>query len=54
VDAIRRNALAGGEPVVVIVLGVDHDLTENVRAADLHCGYVRVTTGKVAGLLGGR
>ena len=53
-DAIVRNALAGGEPVVIVVLGGDHDLIESVRAADPRCGYNRVTTGKVAGLLGGR
>jgi hypothetical protein len=53
-NAIVRDALAGGEPVVEIVLGGGHDLAERVRAADPHCGYVRVTTGKVAGLMGGR
>jgi hypothetical protein len=53
-DAILRNALAGGEPVVVVVLGVGHDLAASVRAADPHCGYVRVATVKVAGLMGGR
>jgi hypothetical protein len=53
-DAIVRNALAGGEPVVVVVLGGGHGLAESVRAADPHCGYVRVTTGKVAELMGGR
>jgi hypothetical protein len=53
-DAIVRNALAGGESVVVIVLGGGHDLAESVRAADPHCGYVRVTTIKVAELMGGR
>jgi hypothetical protein len=52
-ESIVRNALAGGAPVVV-VLGGDHDLTESVRAADPHCGYLRVTTGKVAELMGGR
>jgi hypothetical protein len=53
-DAIVKNALAGGDPVVVIVLGGGHDPAESVRAADPHCGYVRVTTGKVAELMGGR
>jgi hypothetical protein len=48
-----RNALAGGEPVVVIVLGAGHDLTESVRAADPRCGYLRVTTTKVRELLSG-
>jgi hypothetical protein len=49
-DAIARNALAGGEPVVVIVLGAAHDLTESVREADPNCGYIRLTTRKVAEL----
>jgi hypothetical protein len=53
-DAIVRNALANGEPVVVIVLGGGHDLIESVRAADQSCAYIRVTTGKVAELMGGR
>ena len=53
-DAIVRNALAGGEPVVIVVLGGDHDLIESVRAVDPNCGYIRVTTMKVAGLTGGR
>jgi hypothetical protein len=53
-DAIVRNALAGSELVVVVVLGGGHDLAESVRAVDPHCGYVRVTTGKVVGLMGGR
>jgi hypothetical protein len=53
-DAIVRNALAGGEPVVVIVLGGGHDLAASVRAADSHCDYVRVTIAKVAELMGGR
>jgi hypothetical protein len=48
-DAIVRNALAGGEPVVV-VLGGDHDLIESVRAADPNCWYIRVTTKKVGEL----
>src|SRR5262249_10882137 len=33
-DALMANALAGGEPVVVIVLGSGHDLAASVRAAD--------------------
>jgi hypothetical protein len=53
-DAIVKNALAGGEPVVIVVLGGGHGLAASVRAADPRCGYNRVTTGKVAGLLGGR
>jgi hypothetical protein len=53
-DAIVRNALAGGEPVVVVVLGAGHDLAASVRAVDPNCGYIRVTTMKVAGLTGGR
>jgi hypothetical protein len=52
-DAIVRNALAGGAPVVVM-LGGGHDLAERVRAADPHCGYVRVTSGEAAGLMEGR
>jgi hypothetical protein len=36
-DAIVRNALKGGEPVVVIVLGVSHNQTESVRAVDSNC-----------------
>jgi hypothetical protein len=51
-DAIVRNALAGGEPVVVVVLGGGHDLTASVRAADPHWGYIRVATVKVALLMG--
>jgi hypothetical protein len=51
-DAIVRNALAGGEPVVVVVLGGGHDLAASVRAADPSCGYIRVTTDKVAELMG--
>jgi hypothetical protein len=51
-DAIVKNALAGGEPVVIVVLGGGHDLAESVRAADPHCGYIRVTTDKVAELMG--
>jgi hypothetical protein len=53
-DAIVRNALAGGEPVVVVVLGGGHDLAESVRAADPGCGYYRVTTIKIAELKAGR
>jgi hypothetical protein len=53
-DAIVRNDLAAGEPVVVIVLGAGHDLAESDRSADPHCGYISVTTGKVAELMGGR
>jgi len=52
--AIVSNALAGGEPVAVIVLGAGHDLTESVRAADPECGYVRLTTKTVAELMGER
>jgi hypothetical protein len=47
-DAIVRKALAGGEPVVIVVLGGGHDLTESVCAADPNCGYIRVATIKVA------
>jgi hypothetical protein len=39
-SAITRNALADGEPVVVVVLGGGHDLAASVRAADPHCGYL--------------
>jgi hypothetical protein len=39
-DAIVRNALKGGEPVVVIVLGASHDLLAGIRAADPNCGYI--------------
>jgi hypothetical protein len=46
-----RNALAGGEPVVVIVLGAAHDLTESIRAADPNCCYIRVTTNRVQELI---
>jgi hypothetical protein len=53
-DALVRNTLAGGEPVVVVVLCGGHDLAASVRAVDPHCGYVCVTTGKVAELMGGR
>jgi hypothetical protein len=53
-DAIVKNALANGEPVVVILLGGGHDLAESVRAVDPRCGYIRVTTAKVAELMGGR
>jgi hypothetical protein len=53
-DAIVRNALAGGEPVVIVVLGGGHDLAASVRAADPHSGYVRVTSRKAAGLMEGR
>jgi hypothetical protein len=51
-DAIVRNALKGGELVVVVVLGAGHDLTASVRAADPNCGYIRVATQKVAELVG--
>jgi hypothetical protein len=37
---------------VVIVLGAAHDLTESIRAADPNCGYIRVTTRKVAEFIG--
>jgi hypothetical protein len=43
-----QRALAGGEPVVVIVLGAAHDLSASVRETDPNCGYIRVTTKKVA------
>jgi hypothetical protein len=49
-DAIVKNALAGGEPVVVVLLGGGHDLAASVRAADPNCGYIRVTTKKVGEL----
>jgi hypothetical protein len=52
-DAIVKHALAGGEPVVVIVLGGGHDLAASVRAVDPHCGYLRVMTEKVRELLKG-
>jgi hypothetical protein len=38
----------GGEKVT------GRDLVARVRAADPHCGYIHVTTVKVAGLTGGR
>jgi hypothetical protein len=44
----------GGEPVEVARPGVGHDLAESVRAADPHCGYIRVSTGKVAEFMSGR
>jgi len=50
-DAMVRNALVGDEPVVVIVLGVGHDLAESVRAAEPSCGYIRVTTRKVTEMI---
>jgi hypothetical protein len=52
-DAIVRNALKGAEPIVVIVLGASHDLTERDLTADLSCGYIRLTTRKVAEFLDG-
>jgi hypothetical protein len=48
-----RNALAGGEPVVIVVLGGGHDLAARGRAADPNCGYIRVATVKVALQMGG-
>jgi hypothetical protein len=53
-DTIVRNALKGGEPIAVIVLGASHDLTASVRAADPSCGYIRLTTKKVAELVDAR
>ena len=49
-DAMVRNALAGGEPVFVIVLGAAHELSASIREADSNCGYIRLTTKKVAEL----
>jgi hypothetical protein len=46
-DAIVRNALAGGEPLVVVVLGGGHDFTESIRAQNPRCGYIRVAMKKV-------
>jgi hypothetical protein len=53
-DVMARNALVGGEPVVVVVLGAGHDLAAGVRAHDPRCAYLRVTTRKFAELFGGR
>jgi hypothetical protein len=53
-EAIARNALRGGEPVVVVILGADHDLSDGLRETAPRCAYVRVTTHKVRELLGGR
>jgi hypothetical protein len=47
-----RNALRDGEPIVWVLLGAGHDLTESIREQDPRCGYVRVTTKKVAELIG--
>jgi hypothetical protein len=51
---IARNALRGTEPVVVVVLGAEHDLSEAIREHDPRCGYIRVATSKMAELLGSR
>ena len=42
-DAIVRTLLAG-QPVAVIVLGMAHDLRDNIeRLSDGRCEYVRVS-----------
>jgi hypothetical protein len=48
--AITRNALRGGEAVMVVVLDGRFDLTESVQEQHANCGYVRVTTRAVAEL----
>jgi hypothetical protein len=50
-DVIVKNALADREAIVVVVLGVGHDLTASVRAVDPNFGYIRLTTKKVAELV---
>lgn len=51
-DAMARLALRGEGPVVVVVLGAGQDLTESIEEQDPRCGYVRVTTRKVAEWIG--
>jgi hypothetical protein len=39
-----RNAVATGEPVLVIILGTAHYLTEAVKSQAPGWAYIRVTT----------
>jgi hypothetical protein len=50
--AMARLALRGEGPVVVVVLGAGIDLTDSIEEQDPRCGYVRVTTRKVAEWVG--
>jgi hypothetical protein len=51
-DAMARLALRGEGPVLVVVLGAGIDLAESIEGQDPRCGYVRVTTRKVAEWVG--
>lgn len=51
-EAIVRNCMAQGVPLVVIILGAAHDLTEAIKAQAPDWGYTRITTRKVAELTG--
>jgi hypothetical protein len=50
----RNGRTPGGSRWFGWDVSAGHDLAASVRAADPHCRYTRVTTVKVAGLLGGR
>jgi hypothetical protein len=51
-DAITRNAVRGGEAVVVVVLDGRFDFSESVRQQLPNCGYIRLTTRAAAELRG--
>jgi hypothetical protein len=52
--AMVQNILQSNEPIRVILLSAGRDLSERIEELDPHCGYVRVTTRKVAEIIGSR
>jgi hypothetical protein len=53
-SAMVRNVLQTGEKVMVVLLSAGRDLSDSIYDQDQRCGYLRITTRKVAEIIGSR